>query len=207
MSKSKAAFQFAAQTLGQQSLFMWTFTFKEVLDIKDTRKRWNYLLTLLRRTWPKLAGLRVFELHDTHGLHVHLITNRWIDVNQARVLAKKAGWGRIHVMRTPPERASYLAKYLGKERPECFKGWRLWAGFGDWKWTKVKDVFFDCAFTRIYRACKAWLGWQGNDDFFGRMRFVSEMDVRTIVEGWEPGCGPGGKPYAECCRLELLGTD
>ncbi len=120
---------------------MWPFTFATVLDVKATRKKWNHLLTLLKRRWPNLAGLRVFELHKNHGLHVHLVTNRWIDVNVARELAFLAGWGRIHVMRIPPERASYLAKYLSKERPECLKGWRLWAGFGDWDWTKVKDVF------------------------------------------------------------------
>ena len=55
-------------------------------------------------------------------------------------------------MRIPVERAAHLGNYLSKERPPCLKRWRLWAGFGDWKWTKVKDVFFDCAFTRIYRA-------------------------------------------------------
>ncbi|MGI8603426.1 MAG: rolling circle replication-associated protein [Verrucomicrobiales bacterium] len=204
--KSKTAFLFAAQTLGQQTLFMWTFTFKEVLDITATRARWNHLLTLLKRRWPKLAGLRVFELHEYHGLHVHLITNRWIDVNEARLLAGKAGWGRIHVMRIPLERASYLAKYLSKERPACFKSWRLWAGFGNWEWTKVKDVFFDCAFTRIYRACKAWLAWRGNSDYRLRLRMVGQMEMRTLLAGWEPGFGPDGKPYADCSRSELLGT-
>src|SRR6266576_4957516 len=80
MTKSKAAFLFASQTLGKQTLFLWTFTFKELLAVKETRKRWNHLLTLLLRTWPQLQGLRVFELHEQHGLHVHLITNQFIDV-------------------------------------------------------------------------------------------------------------------------------
>ena len=92
MTKSKAAYLFATQTLGKEKLFMWTFTFATVLDVKATRKKWNYLLTLLKRRWPKLAGLRVFELHKNHGLHVHLVTNRWIDVNVARELAFLAGW-------------------------------------------------------------------------------------------------------------------
>lgn len=203
--KSKAAFLFAAQTLGKHSLYMWTFTFKEVLDIKATRSRWNHLLTLLKRRWPKLAGLRVFEMHKSHGLHVHLITNRWIDVNEARRLAAQAGWGRIHVQRIPVERATYLAKYLSKERPPCFKRWRLWAGFGDWEWTKVKDVFFDCPFTRIYRACKLWLGWKGNEGYRERLQTVGVLELRSLLHGWEPGVGPGGKPYAECDRRDLLG--
>lgn len=40
MTKSKAAFLFSADHLGEKlSLFIWTFTFKEVLDVKDTRQR------------------------------------------------------------------------------------------------------------------------------------------------------------------------
>lgn len=140
---------------------MWTFTFREVLDVKDTRKRWNHLLTLLKATFANLCGRRVFELHEFHGVHVHLVTNRWIDVNVARELVKQAGWGRIHVMRIPVERAAYLAKYLSKGRPPCLKGWRLWAGFGEWEWTKVKDLVTQSRFSTIYRACKEWLGWTG----------------------------------------------
>jgi hypothetical protein len=87
-------------------------------------------------------------------LHVHLVTNRWINVNIARQLAKRGGWGRIHVMRIPAARGPYLAKYLTKERPPCLRRWRLWAGFGDWKWTRVKDVLFESRFCTVYRACK-----------------------------------------------------
>jgi hypothetical protein len=204
MTKSKAAYLFATQTLGEEKLYMWTFTFAAVLDVKATRKKWNHLLTLLKRRWPKLAGLRVFELHKNHGLHVHLVTNRWIDVNVARELAFLAGWGRIHVMRIPPERASYLAKYLSKDRPECLKGWRMWAGFGDWDWTKVKDVGFDSLFCRIYRACKEAFSWTGNKNFRDRLRLVQWLEIRTISEGWKVGLGPGDKPYRMCSSEELL---
>ena len=47
MTKSKAAFLFASQTLGKQRLYLWTFTFRELLAVKETRKRWNHLLTLV----------------------------------------------------------------------------------------------------------------------------------------------------------------
>jgi hypothetical protein len=115
MTKSKAAFLFASKTLGKQQLFLWTFTFRELLGVKDTRKRWNHLLTLLLRTWPTLQGLRVFELHESHGLHVHLITNQFIDVNRARDLATRAGWGRIHG-RSYAERARRLFGQVSFER-------------------------------------------------------------------------------------------
>lgn len=204
MTKSKAAFLFASQTLGKQRLFLWTFTFKELLAVKETRKRWNHLLTLLLRTWPKLQGLRVFELHEEHGLHVHLITNQFIDVNRARELATQTEWGRIHVMRMPSEQAGYQAKYLSKERPECLYRWRLWAGFGKgWKWTKVRDVIRGTLFSRIYGACKEWKRWTGRDEFFQRMELVRRIMILTIEHGWTVGLGPLGKPYAMCSGDEL----
>ena len=162
-----------------------------------------YLLTLIKRRWPELCGLRVFELHKMHGLHVHLVTNRFIDVKEVRALAIKAGWGRIHVERIPAETAEYLAKDLSKERAECLKGWRLWAGFGPWEWSKVKDLVSDSPFSRIYRACKEWLHWKGNKDFFARTDFVSFMELQTLMNDWEPGFGPGGKPYWMCSHEEL----
>jgi hypothetical protein len=197
MTKSKAAFLLASQTLGKQQLFLWTFTFKELLAVKETRKRWNHLLTLLLRAWPELQGLRVFELHEEHGLHVHLITNQFIEVNRARELATRAGWGRIHVTRMPSEHAGYLAKYLSKHRAECLKRWRLWAGFGaGWEWTKVKDVMRETLFSTIYRACKEWKQWQGRNRFVERMDLVRQMMFLTVENGWVLGRGPRGLPYA-----------
>ena len=205
MKRTKAAFLFSSRKLSAESLYMWTFTFAETLSIKDTRKRWNHLLTLLKRRWPNLCGLRFFELHESHGLHVHLVTNRWINVNEARGMAMHAGWGRIHVQKIPLERAAYLAKYLSKDRPPCFRGWRLWAGFGNWDWTRVKDLLFNSRFSRIYRACKEWLGWQGNKEFFERIKVVARMEFHTVCNGWPDGCGPNGTPYQECSHEELLG--
>jgi len=169
-----------------------------------TRKRWNHLLTLMRQRWEQMCGMRVFEMHEFHGLHVHLVTNRFLDVNEARAMAQQAGWGRIDVKRIPIERAAYLAKYLSKERPPCLKGWRLWAGFGEWEWTRIKDLITQSRIATIYRACKEWLGWTGRKGFFDRMRFVAWLEFRSAVEGWIDGCGPGGKPYWMCCREELM---
>jgi len=186
MTKSKAAFLFASQTLGKQRLYLWTFTFRELLAVKETRKHWNHLLTLSLREWPNLQGLRVFELHPGgHGLHVHLITNQFIDVNRARELATQAGWGRIHVRPMPSEHSGYLAKYLSKERPPCLYRWRLWAGFGKgWEWTKVTDVIRETLFSKIYRACKERKGWTGRATFFERMDLTRRMMIVIIEHGW-----------------------
>lgn len=206
MNKSKTAFEFSTERLAQSGLYMWTFTFKDVLGIRETRKRWNHLLTLLRRKWPDLCGLRVFELHELHGLHVHLVTNRFIRVEAARILALRAGWGRIHVKKANAMAGKYLAKYLSKEREPCFKGWRLWAGFGKWNWSRVKDVIVETPRKVIWAACKQALSWKGNRNFHERRAWVDCLYQRTIEEQWELGRGPRGRPYEECSQSDLTGA-
>lgn len=186
MRKTQVAFEFSVERLAERGrLYFWTFTFKEKLDIKDTRKRWNHLLTLMKQTWPQMCGLRVFELHKSHGLHVHLLTDRFIDVNRARELAKRAGWGRIHLKRIPATKATYLGKYLSKERPPCFKRWRLWAAFGkEWSPTKVADLEKRSAFGTAYRYFAITHGWFGNRGFLKRVKTVNralDFQIRTAA--------------------------
>ena len=179
MSKSKTAFEFSAKKLGTETLYFWTFTFAEVLAIKATRKKWNYLLTLLKRKYPELCGLRAFELHEEHGLHVHMVTNTRIDVVAVRILAAKAGWGRIHVKPIRAEGATYLGKYLTKEgRPPCFKGWRLWAAFGPWESTKVKDLRFESEFSDIIREL---IATKGRLSYFHRLALADEIYFNQIA--------------------------
>jgi len=175
MSRSKQAFIFSAERLAKQSLHMWTFTLVEAMDVKQTRKLWDQVMTLLRRRWPQVCGLRVFELHKEHGLHVHLVTNRFVDVNEVRKMLRQAGSGRTHVKRVSVCRGKYLAKYLGKSRPEALKGWRLWAGFGDWEWSKVKDIVVSSPVGDAWKACKALSGWSGKEPFWLR---------RQVAQRW-----------------------
>jgi hypothetical protein len=187
MNKSKAAFLFSAERLAAGKLYLWTCTFADVLSPTQTRSRWNHLLTLMRRPWPPLCGLRVFELHDLHGLHVHLVTNRFVDVNVARRLAKNAKWGRIHVMRIPVERGQYLAKYLSKNRESCLKSWRLWAGFGKWDWSRVKEILIESPRGAIYRFCQRTLRLTGNRGFQLRIMLVEQLYLERLTGGASTG--------------------
>ncbi len=181
MSKSKAAFEFSAKRLSKDKLYFWTFTFAEVLSVKDTRKRWNRLLTALKRKYPDLCGLRAFEMHEEHGLHVHMVTTSRINVVEVRLLAERSGWGRIHVKMIPAEGASYLGKYLTKEgRAPCLKGWRLWAAFGPWKWTRVKDLKFDSEFSTIIRAL--FTASKGRGSYFKKLALADEIYFKSITE-------------------------
>ena len=206
MTKSEAAFLLSCDRLAEKGgLYLWTFTFAEVLDLVATRKRWNHLLTLIRRRWPEVCGLRVFELHKEHGLHVHLLTNKRIDVNACRKLAKRSGWGRIHVERIPKDKTSYLAKYLSKERPPAFKRWRLWAAFGDcWEWTKVAQIQVNSLFANVARGLRDAFHWKGNKDYHERQRMIEAVVESTILHGWTPGLGPGGLAYQDCYSRKLV---
>lgn len=205
MSPTKLACLLSCRSLAKQgALYLWSFTFDRVVPLNDARKKWNHLLTLLMRNWPRFRGVRVFELHQEHGLHIHLVTNRFIKIGPARELSLRAGWGRVHVQPLPGRHAGYLCKHLDAKRPACFKGWRIWAAFGKgWKPTRSRDIVKDSLFSRCYRACKEWKGWLGKANVAGRMAMARRMFLKTIEHGWPDGRGPGGKPYSECSDQEL----
>ena len=97
----------------------------------------------------RLAGLRA-----ARGARLACpFGHEWLDrCQRSCIMAKKAGWKRIHVKRIPAEGATYMGKYLTKEgRAPCLKGWRLWAAFGPWDSTKVKDVEFRSEYGTILR--------------------------------------------------------
>jgi hypothetical protein len=99
----------------------------------------------------------VFELHPKgHGLHIHMVTDAWLNIDIVNALGQRAGFGRINVKAIPRERASYLGKYLSKERPACFKGTRLWAPVGQIEGSKVRDIVVDSPWTRAYRRLAAF---------------------------------------------------
>jgi hypothetical protein len=162
----------------KKCLYLWTFTFPDLLPLHIAVRMWNHMLTILRRAYPDLIGVRVFEMHRHHGLHIHMVCTRRIEVDAVRRLAHLSGFGRIHVKRIHADQVHYIAKYLGKQarHPAFRKGSRLniygepeldpsgreipqgarqaWAAFGKWDKTRIKDVHFDTPWTRAYAAIK-----------------------------------------------------
>jgi hypothetical protein len=145
---------------------MWTFTFAEDnLPVPIAKKIWSDFYRRLRNEKERakikhLTGLRVFQMHPGgHGLHIHLATGCYLYINLMRALWKKSGGGRIHVLPIAKDRVGYLAKYLGKHgRPLCLKGARLWAKFGTFNASRVKDIVIESDWTRTYHALVAVLG-------------------------------------------------
>jgi len=121
-----------------------------------------------------------------HGLHVHLATGCYLYINDIRALWRACGGGRIHVLPIPANRVAYLAKYLGKAgRPICLKGARLWAKFGDFQATRVRDMQIESDWSRVYASLRLCRG-----QTFTRLKWwQTGQAVRNVEHGkpWHLG--------------------
>lgn len=113
--KSRSAFEFTVRKMLRQNakLYFWTFTFREVHSLKTAMGFWNQFLTLLKRKLH-FRGVRVLELHEEHGCHFHVITNRRFPIRKILAFSERYGFGRMDVRAVPDaDRAiRYLCKYL-----------------------------------------------------------------------------------------------
>ena len=152
--KSRSAFEFTVRKMLRQNakLYFWTFTLREVHSLKAAMQLWNQFLTVLKRSLG-FRGVRVLELHEEHGCHFHVITNRRFPIRKILSMCERYGFGRIDVRRvTDAARAiSYVCKYLSKRRERCLKGARLWSAFGKIERTRARDVLLDTQKVRLLR--------------------------------------------------------
>ena len=152
--KSRAAFEFTVRKMLRQNpkLYFWTFTFRGVHSLKRAMELWNQLLTMLRRKL-QFRGVRVLELHEEHGCHFHVITNRRFSIRAILTLGERHGFGRTDVRRVSnvAGEIAYVCKYLSKRRPGRLKHARLWSAFGNIERTRVKDIVTDTPMVRIIR--------------------------------------------------------
>lgn len=151
--KSKLALQWSIDQLKKEGkLRLWTFTLPRCQSISKSCADWSEFCRALVRELG-FSGVRVFELHENHGLHVHCVVNQYYSVSCVRAIARRYGWGRIDVGRC--NRAPYyVAKYVSKgQREGCFYRRRLWAAFGPERKdaVKVKDVETTSGKSRSYR--------------------------------------------------------
>jgi len=169
--KSKTALQYNVGLLAQglaegEVLKMWTFTLPVVLHPVEAAARWGEMCRELKRSLG-FCGVRVFELHPGgHGLHVHVATAGWFDVNEVRAICRRFGWGPVGVVewedcgKLGPD--DYLAKYLSKDlqvwRGHRLHGVRWWSTFGDLPdKVRVRDVSIESPRRRIWDLVPAWV--------------------------------------------------
>jgi len=174
-----------------------TFTMAEVPDhVTDYRVHWNRLLTYLRRACPAWAGVRVHELFPgrwgwcSHGLHTHVVCNDALSEKKMRAIARLAGFGRMSFKEIEPgsekKASAYLAKYLGKKRPECLKGWQLVRSFGIPDAVRLIDIVKESPLTHAWAIGATLPRWKSLT-FYQKSSLASRIRWR-ILEGsiWSP---------------------
>lgn len=186
MTKSKYAFRENIErlfTIGP--VYLWTFTFPDVCGVQEASYRWNELLTWFRWAFKgAVFGIRVYELHKRHGVHIHALIAGRMDVNIVRVMAQRYGFGRINVVwaRTV-DAGHYLGKYLSKgRRREEFRGRRIWSVFGRMVGkTRVRDIEVNGALSDCFR--QAGKLFRGN---FTQVRIWAYKLFSEVVAGTRP---------------------
>jgi hypothetical protein len=142
MTKSHAAFTFSCETFFRQyeKVYFWTFTCKRVHPTWRYGAIFKAFFHELQQTYGGiLQGVRVYELHNTHGIHWHCLLNYRMSVREVRRIGEKYGMGRNHVAVADPGSVGYMAKYLSKDRAGL-KGLSKWRTLGGFRGTKCKNI-------------------------------------------------------------------
>lgn len=132
-TKTATAFRWSVEELFAHSkaVYLWTYTVVEVMPSWCMGPTWARFQNWMINTYEPIQGVRIFEWHTNHGLHVHMLVNRRLPVTEVRRYASQLGFGRMNVKRCHSVGAAkYLAKYLGKDRGKIPHGGRAWARFG-----------------------------------------------------------------------------
>jgi len=163
LTKSACAFMFTAERLAKQSeaLYFWTFTFKTTPATDEhAMEDWNTLHRRLMMRFPLLEGVRVCELHRSHGIHFHCLLNLRIPIRRVQRICRGNGnltgpnryldFGRMSVSKCDATAIPYLTKYMTKEyrRQNCFFGRRRWGTVGGFKGTLKNNIVVESETTR-----------------------------------------------------------
>lgn len=215
-TKSKYAFKFTMQTLAEKvkmkDVFLWTFTFREALDVTEAKARWSKFLKHPQRglvpSFPQMSGIRVFEMHPgvegrSHGLHIHAVVDCFLPVDIVRLKWNSfAGdHSRIHVKAITKDAAHYIGKYLNKKRDECLGNARLWAAFGKCESSKVRDIVVTSEFTATYAFMKSAIRGFTDLTWPTRMMLCNRFMNGASIDGAFAAAGMKDD-YWEQCRQE-----
>jgi len=163
LNRTSAAFNFTCERLVERTPqpYFWTFTFKKVpIDDSTAMGDWHTLHARLGWHFKWMQGVRVAELHRSHGIHFHAILNSRIPIRRIREIIYGSGrvngpnryldFGRMSVTKCDAGSIGYMAKYLTKDyrRENNFWGRRRWGTIGGFAGTKCADVEYDTPMQR-----------------------------------------------------------
>lgn len=162
LGKSACAFTMSAEKFFATftEVYFWTFTFKSVpYDDNAAMEDWDCFATRLKWHFPFIEGIRVAELHRSHGIHFHFFLNERVPVRRMFKIFRGSGhlagrnryldFGRISVERADKGSIQYLAKYLrkGYRREWPFKK-RRWGAIGGFRTVRCNDLVYESEATR-----------------------------------------------------------
>lgn len=157
LNRTGMAFTFSFEKLAARyrKLYFWTFTFLQTpLDDQIAMEDYHIFMNRIVKTWPGIEGLRVSELHESHGIHFHCVLNMRIPIKRVMRLAKGNGllvgrnrwlpFGRMSVERCNNDIVNYLAPYLTKQYRDRFSFGRRrrWGAIGGFDVTRNKDLVY-----------------------------------------------------------------
>lgn len=158
LSKTAGAFTFSAEKLFKESksVYFWTFTFISVpLDDEYAMEDWAVFHRRLKNNFPKIKGLRVCELHRSHGIHFHALVNQRLSIKRMKQIFRGTwnltghnrylDFGRVSVTKCNKDTIAYMAKYLTKQyrRHYSFGHRRRWGTIGGFKAVRTRDIVYD----------------------------------------------------------------
>jgi len=168
MTKSQYAFTFSCEKLFREwdKVYFWTFTFIAVPWHDDlAMEEWNMLNRRLHNNYWDLKGVRVVEMHRSHGIHFHCFVNKRLPVDEVRKIIEGNGrlfghncrlnFGRIDVEKCDksPESIAYLSLYLSKQyrSDNWFGRRRRWGAMGGFRTSRCCDIEYDSVAIRNRR--------------------------------------------------------
>lgn len=155
LNKSAQAFTWSVERLFEQSekVYFWTFTFITTpYNDEWAMKQWNVFHVRLRYHFPDIKGLRVCELHRSHGIHFHALLNMRVPIRVMQKIWHGTGFltgrnhyldfGRVSVDEADIGSASYLTKYMTKQYREdnYFGRRRRWGSIGGFEQNRKNDI-------------------------------------------------------------------
>lgn len=156
-TRSQTAFRWTVEGLFQrnESVYLWTLTMAEQIPGWWVPNTFDIFKRGLLDFIGKFEGVRVFEWHVNHGIHIHMLINRRVPVGVVRRIGKRYGFGRVHVVKADENAARYLGKYLCKDAGRLWPYGRQWASLGG-RGVRVRDVQIETTNGKQYRQAVAF---------------------------------------------------
>lgn len=194
ITKTEFAFRASAEKLFDDypEVYFWSFTMKKVMSDWCYSGVWKRFMHDVGQIYGGcLRGLRVVELHKSHGLHWHCLLNKRVWIGEVLRIGKRYGVGRMHVKRCNRGVIDYLIKYVSKDfgGPKINAGIRRWGTIGGFVGVRVASVEVESPFHKRLDLYRFYTGEKKVPFLVSRrlceMRGASDLEVKRLALSFE----------------------